>query len=541
MQITGGTVNVATTFGIAQGGGTGDVFLDGGTLSAGALNITSSGWMDITEGTLIVNGDARTTINGYISSGWITGYGGIGTMSVDYNVTNPGKTTVTSAITVPPTKATGPNPSNGAGGVSIVTDLSWTAGAAATSHDVYFGTDSTPDSTEFKGNQTATTFDPGTLAYTTTYYWRIDEKNSIGTTTGDVWSFTTAAEVTANFRKGPYLIYPGNNTQMRVLWQLDAVTTCNIAWGTDTTYSTGSANTNQYGDYQHSYTIGNLTPGTKYYYRVAAGGNQYTGDFRAAPSTSANNVKFLMYGDTRTNPGDHQQVAARMIATYNADPACQTILLHSGDWVESNSESDWTNQFFNYGYGDLMQNFRRIPINGCMGNHEGGGSVYVKYYPYPYVGARYWSFDYGPIHVAIVDQYTSYSTGSAQYNWLVNDLSSSTKTWKIIVLHQPGWSAGTHGNDGNVQNYIQPLCTQYGVQIVVGGHNHYYARAVVSGVQHITSGGGGAPLYSPAGGSYIVAQERTLHFCKVEISGNSLTCTAIRPNGTVIESFTIGP
>ena len=35
------------------------------------------------------------------------------------------------------------------------------------------------------------TYDPGALDFDTTYYWRVDEKNLTGTTTGTVWSFTT--------------------------------------------------------------------------------------------------------------------------------------------------------------------------------------------------------------------------------------------------------------------------------------------------------------------------------------------------------------
>ncbi|MDD5064300.1 MAG: hypothetical protein PHQ35_06025 [Phycisphaerae bacterium] len=89
-----------------------------------------------------------------------------------------------------PGQASNPSPSNGATSVGVTTDLSWTAGSGATSHDVYFGT-SSPGT--FRGNQTGTTYDTGTMTASTTYYWRIDEKNDYGTTTGTVWSFTTAA------------------------------------------------------------------------------------------------------------------------------------------------------------------------------------------------------------------------------------------------------------------------------------------------------------------------------------------------------------
>ena len=100
--------------------------------------------------------------------------------------------------------------------------------------------------------------------------------------------------VTANRRKGPYLIYPNNNTQMTVLWQLDVTAGCTIAWGTDTTYSTGSAGTTEYGtDHQHKYNITGLTPGTKYYYRVTAGSNNWTGNFYAAPASECDSCEIL--------------------------------------------------------------------------------------------------------------------------------------------------------------------------------------------------------------------------------------------------------
>ena len=93
-------------------------------------------------------------------------------------------------IAAAPGAATSPSPANSAADVSITADLSWTAGSGATSHNVYFGTSSPGTS---RGNQTATTYDTGTMANDTVYYWRIDEVNAYGTTTGTVWSFTTEA------------------------------------------------------------------------------------------------------------------------------------------------------------------------------------------------------------------------------------------------------------------------------------------------------------------------------------------------------------
>lgn len=88
-------------------------------------------------------------------------------------------------------KASNPNPPDGAMDIGVFADLSWTPGVGAASHDVYFGPNSSPP---FIRNQISTIFNPGTMAYTTTYFWRIDEVNPTGTTTGSDWRFTTASK-----------------------------------------------------------------------------------------------------------------------------------------------------------------------------------------------------------------------------------------------------------------------------------------------------------------------------------------------------------
>jgi hypothetical protein len=89
-----------------------------------------------------------------------------------------------------PAQASGAIPANAATNVAIPTALSWSPVVCAQSHDVYFGTANPP---VFIRNQTTIGYNPGTLSPHTTYYWRIDEKNYSGTTTGNVWSFTTNA------------------------------------------------------------------------------------------------------------------------------------------------------------------------------------------------------------------------------------------------------------------------------------------------------------------------------------------------------------
>jgi hypothetical protein len=87
-----------------------------------------------------------------------------------------------------PGSASNPSPGDGSSEVSVTTNLSWSAGSNADSHDVYFGTGSNP---AYQGNQNGTSFNLGTLAVGTTYTWRIDEVNGVGTTTGTLWTFTT--------------------------------------------------------------------------------------------------------------------------------------------------------------------------------------------------------------------------------------------------------------------------------------------------------------------------------------------------------------
>jgi len=105
-----------------------------------------------------------------------------------------------------PVRAYSPRPGDGATDVIETATLGWLAGANAAQHDVFLGTDrdavASADTTTadiYRGRQAlaATGYVPteSPLAWDTTYYWRIDEVNSVHPDAlwkGNIWSFTTA-------------------------------------------------------------------------------------------------------------------------------------------------------------------------------------------------------------------------------------------------------------------------------------------------------------------------------------------------------------
>jgi hypothetical protein len=122
LNMTGGTIELSGNLVVPGQTGTGSVSLHGGTINASDLRLTSdSGSMDITLGTLILAGDDTTTIQTYIDDGWITAYDGKGTLLLDYNVTNEGKTTLTAMSLLYP------NPGDGSSVSPGEVELSWTS------------------------------------------------------------------------------------------------------------------------------------------------------------------------------------------------------------------------------------------------------------------------------------------------------------------------------------------------------------------------------------------------------------------------------
>jgi len=122
-----------------------------------------------------------------------------------------------------PGAAGDPDPTKGAEDIRHTQILSWTPADNATSHQVYFGMDkdavknATTASPEYKGSRAlgSESYDPGQLAWHTSYYWRVDAVYDANPVKGLVWGFTTADFVLVDDFEG----YSDDDAAGEAIWQ----------------------------------------------------------------------------------------------------------------------------------------------------------------------------------------------------------------------------------------------------------------------------------------------------------------------------------
>ncbi|MHC4540118.1 MAG: hypothetical protein ACYS74_10110, partial [Planctomycetota bacterium] len=182
LDITGGTI-IANNFRIGQTStATGHVNFHGGIITANNFAMrdgSSVGTMDVTAGTLLIDGDELSTVQRFIDNGWITAYGGDGTLHLDYNVTNEGLTTLKAVHNL------NPNPADGSTVVAGAVALSWTlpepnVPGQPVQVDVYFTDDYTAlySFTDPAAIQVVSKQDVNSVVVQTQpktqYYWAVD-------------------------------------------------------------------------------------------------------------------------------------------------------------------------------------------------------------------------------------------------------------------------------------------------------------------------------------------------------------------------------
>ncbi|MFC1525035.1 dockerin type I domain-containing protein [Planctomycetota bacterium] len=210
------------------------------------------------------------------------------------------------APTTPPDQVTSPYPADGETGVFIhQLFLGWAEASGATSYDVYFGTS---DSPPYQANPTETNYKPSTLSYSTTYYWRVDSKNNIGTTTGNLWSFQTEAAPTTPPDQVTSPYPADGETGVFITQRLLEWATANGASSYDVYFGTSDSPPYQGNTTGVRYSPGTLSYSTTYYWRVdsknivgTTTGNIWSFQTEAAPTTPPNQVTLSDPADGATN------------------------------------------------------------------------------------------------------------------------------------------------------------------------------------------------------------------------------------------------
>ncbi len=286
--------------------------------------------------------------------------------------------------------------------------------------------------------------------------------------------------------------------------------------------------------YLYEAPLRKLEPGTEYFYQAEMDGTRTRPrTFRTFPRETGT-VRFVAYGDSRSNPRVHQALASRF------GRGAPQFLLHTGDLVRDGRLYDlWSKEFFD----PLAGVIERVPFFPAIGNHEENGLNYLDYF-HALTNKFYYSFDAGPVHVLVLDYYSE-ATYTEQYRYATNDLATTRAPWKIVMVHMPVFNIGGYGTGWGHSDFL-PLFHRAHVDLVICGHSHLYERfrPVVSRrgeagwpITFIVTGGGGAEFHPSHDHPALRVGESVNHFLEFEVTPDTLRAKAIRLNGTLLDSF----
>jgi hypothetical protein len=338
---------------------------------------------------------------------------------------------------------------------------------------------------------------------------------------------------------GPWLLDPGP-TQVTVAWLTATPSVGRVFFGTAAPDTVAEELTEA--TVEHRVTLRNLQPSTQYKYRVEGAAD--TSWFATAPEPGAQGpFDVLVYGDNRSNNGDHALVARAAAAERAA------LALHTGDMVVNARDDDLWRVWFDEEH-DLLAHTPLVPT---VGNHEitDTGVAYSKYFQHRNQPA-YWSLDYGPLHVVVLDSFevaagaTPHSSGvsDAQRSWFLEDVKAVPPDRSIWVLvHQGPYSHPDkvrpgHGGSEPVLEAVQEARKLHPIAAVFAGHEHFYQRGETQGLKWFVLGGGGAPLDDPdKSAEGVQGAAKALSYAMIHVCGCHASGQVKDIAGHVLDSF----
>jgi len=238
---------------------------------------------------------------------------------------------------------------------------------------------------------------------------------------------------------------------------------------------TGSSKQFQ-GAWAHSVVASGLEPGGEYSYTIG----DCEGTFKTDPGRGAP-VSFIVGGDTQATGRDGFRLSASIFkSAFEAYPNAgfYSIL---GDHTQNSTNEEW--DLFFEEFRDINAKAAVMPVSG---NHDGAFKwgwfqnmfTLRAQRNYTNLTGIYYSFDYGDAHIAVLNTNDWAHIGTAQRNWLINDMSASDARWKIVMTHKPIYFHYEVAPDClALRRALGPVCDMLGIDLVLSGHKHSYTRS----------------------------------------------------------------
>lgn len=227
--------------------------------------------------------------------------------------------------------------------------------------------------------------------------------------------------------------------------------------------------------YMHRFTakLRGLDPGSAYGYRVGSTSGAWSEvqSFSTAASQAVP-FSFIWFGDVHNSA-----VWGKLIQKSERQHPATEFYFIAGDLVDTGLYRDDWDKLFTYA-GETIS---RKPLLAVPGNHDSqdglGAWMYEKMLSLPAdspVGmeGRSYAFTYQNTLFLMMDVTLPLSEQTA---WLEKKLSESEATWKIAVFHFPPYNGVEPYTD--IQDLWGPIFDRYQVDLVLGGHFHYYMRS----------------------------------------------------------------
>lgn len=216
----------------------------------------------------------------------------------------------------------------------------------------------------------------------------------------------------------------------------------------------------------------------------------------AATTAHAADVVLIAAGDISNCNNNNDEATAKLL-----DSMGGTIAVLGDNAYSSGSTYEYRN-CYHPTWG--RHKARTYPIPG---NHEylsNGAGPYFDYFG-SRAGERgkgYYSYTLGSWRIIALNSEISVSAGSTQERWLRNELASNQRDCTLVYFHKPLVSSGEHGNNSAMKPLWNAMY-QYGVDVVLNGHDHNYerfapmnpdGRADSKGIRQFVIGTGGTSL-----------------------------------------------